>query len=53
MVGLKDSLASLLGIEVDYWDPLQKIIIPETIDAQQMRPVLSQLAVAVGLALRQ
>ncbi|HNX82127.1 MAG TPA: type IV pilus assembly protein PilM [Candidatus Omnitrophota bacterium] len=50
--GFKDSLAGLLGIEVDYWDPLRKIILADDIDAAKIKTVSSQLAVAVGLALR-
>lgn len=51
--GLKDMLANLLGIEVECWDPLKKIKLLESIDPQKINACLSQLAVAVGLALRQ
>jgi type IV pilus assembly protein PilM len=51
--GLKDILANLLGIEVEYWDPLRKIGIPAGLDAGRIKALSNQLAVAVGLALRQ
>jgi len=50
--GLKESLAGILTIEVEYWDPLRKIIIADTVDAEKVKQSSSQLAVAVGLALR-
>jgi len=52
LLGLKDMLANLLGIEVEYWDPLRQINIPNDIDSEKLKEVSSQLAVAVGLALR-
>ncbi len=52
IAGFKDSLSGLLGIEVEYWDPLRKILLAGDIDAQKIKDVSSQLAVAVGLALR-
>jgi len=51
--GLKDMLAGLLGIEVEYWDPLKKIIIPESLASEKLKTLSPQLTVAVGLALRQ
>ncbi len=51
--GLKDMLAGLLGIEVECWDPFKKIIIPESIASDKLKALSPQLAVAVGLALRQ
>lgn len=51
-LGLKDMLANLLGIEVEYWDPLAKINISADIDSQKTKSISGQLAVAVGLALR-
>ena len=51
--GLKDMLVNLLGMEVEYWDPLKKISIPESIDSQKVKALSAQLAVAVGLALRE
>lgn len=51
LLAIKEGLANLLGIEVDYWDPLKKITIAADLDAQQVRACASQLAVAVGLAL--
>lgn len=50
--GLKDMLANLLGIEVLYWDPLRQINLAEGIDSERLRALSSQLAIAVGLALR-
>lgn len=51
-LGLKDILSSLLDIEVEYWDPLSKISIPEGIDAQKIKALSSRLVIAAGLALR-
>lgn len=51
--GLKDILANLLGIEVEYWDPFKKINLTAEIDAQKLKAISSHLAVAAGLALRQ
>jgi type IV pilus assembly protein PilM len=50
--GLKDTLANLLGIEVEYWDPLRQISIADSINSEKIKAISSQLAVAVGLALR-
>jgi type IV pilus assembly protein PilM len=49
--GLKDMLSHLLGIEVEYWDPLKQVRLGENIDAQAVKGASSQLAIAVGLAL--
>jgi len=51
--GLKDMLANLLGIEVEYWDPLKQLTQSSNIDSERLNSLSSQLAVAVGLALRQ
>lgn len=51
--GLKDMLANLLGIEVEYWNPFKQIQILGTIDSDKLKAVSGQLGVAVGLALRQ
>jgi type IV pilus assembly protein PilM len=51
--GLKDMLANLLDIEVEYWDPLKKINIAKNLDAARLKASADQLGVAVGLALRQ
>lgn len=51
-IGLKDMLANLLSIEVEYWEPLRQISIADTIDSQEVKALSAQLAVAVGLALR-
>lgn len=50
--GFKEKISGLLGIEVEYWDPLSKIKQPNTADAEKLKLVLAQLPVAVGLALR-
>jgi len=50
--GLKDMLANLLSIEVEYWDPLRQISIADNINSKEAKALSSQLAVAVGLALR-
>jgi type IV pilus assembly protein PilM len=62
-LGIKDSLANLLGIDVEYWDPFKNIEIPKKINlskiipalnntTQEVTPYLRQFAVSVGLALR-
>ncbi len=50
--GLKDILTNLVGIDVQYWDPLKNIEIGSAVDAQKLKSSTSSLAVAVGLALR-
>lgn len=50
--GLKEYLTNLLGIEVDYWDALKKISVAKGVDAGKIKTLSSQLAVAIGLALR-
>lgn len=50
--GLKETLANLLAISVENWDPLRKIDIAENLDADKTRSLSGQLAVAIGLALR-
>jgi len=50
--GLKDMLSRLLGIEVEYWDPLKRLKIDEALEADKVKEASGQLAVAVGLALR-
>ncbi len=49
--GLKDMLVRLLGIEVEYWDPLKRIKIDAGLAVEDAKAQASQLAVAVGLAL--
>jgi len=53
LLGLKETLANLLGIEVDYWDPLERLTISASVDVQRVKAAASQLAVAVGLAFRE
>lgn len=50
--GLKDILANLLGIEVAYWGPFNKINLSAEVDAQKVKGVSAQLSVAAGLSLR-
>jgi type IV pilus assembly protein PilM len=50
--GLKDLLHTLVGIEVEYWDPFKKVSLASNIDSGKLNTVKSQLAVALGLALR-
>lgn len=51
-MGIKDSLANLLGIEVEYWDSFSRISIPAGIEPEKLKNLSSCLAVATGLALR-
>lgn len=48
---LKDSLADMLGMKVEYWDPLKSIIVPDNPAQKDARGLSAQLAVAAGLAL--
>jgi type IV pilus assembly protein PilM len=50
--GLKESFKNFLGIEVECWDPLKKISIENSVDPAKVKAISSQLAVALGLALR-
>ncbi|MFH1457913.1 MAG: type IV pilus assembly protein PilM [Candidatus Omnitrophota bacterium] len=52
-IGFKDRLSDLLGIDVQYWDSLKHITISNEIDSQKVNNLSGQLAVAVGLALRE
>lgn len=52
VTGLKDMLANFFGIEVEYWDPLKNINLSSDLEPGKIRAISSQLAVAVGLALR-
>lgn len=49
---LKEALSRSLEIKIEYWDPLEKISISSKIDTKDFNVCLSQLAVAIGLALR-
>lgn len=49
--GVKESLAKALDIEVEYWDPFNRIIPLSSIDAQRLGNLSGQLTVAAGLAL--
>jgi len=50
--GLKDILANLMGIEVIYWNPFNKINLSLEVDSSKVKGLSSQLSVAAGLALR-
>jgi type IV pilus assembly protein PilM len=50
--GLKDSLANMLGIEVEHWDPLKRLNLSGSIDAEGIKAASLKLAVAAGLSLR-
>jgi type IV pilus assembly protein PilM len=52
IAGFRDSLANVLGMQVDHWDPLRKIIFGGNFDTQELKSQSLKLAVAVGLALR-
>ncbi|MGE5197403.1 MAG: type IV pilus assembly protein PilM [Deltaproteobacteria bacterium] len=49
---LKEMLVNLLGIEVEYWDPLRQVNIANSLEADKIRPICGRLAIAMGLALR-
>ncbi len=51
-MGLIGMLSALMGIPVEYWDPLREIKLSAGVDAAKVKPLSSQLAVAIGLALR-
>ena len=50
--GFKEMLTHFLSIEVEDWDPLKKISICDTVDAEKLKSASGQLAVSIGLALR-
>ncbi len=50
--GLKDNLANMLGIEVDYWDPIKQLTLSSRVDREAIKAVSLELATAVGLSLR-
>lgn len=52
LTGLKGALAASSGIEIDCWDPFRRITISNNIDLEKLKKISSQLAIAVGLALR-
>jgi type IV pilus assembly protein PilM len=52
LFSLKDTLMGLLGVDVEYWDPMKRLKVPEALKGQKTELASSQLAVAVGLALR-
>jgi len=52
IAGLKEMLATCLGIPVEPWDPFKQIKVGDTIDRQKLNKFNEQFNVAVGLALR-
>jgi type IV pilus assembly protein PilM len=50
--GLKEMLEHFLNIAVEYWDPFKKIKIGADIDQAKLKESQGELAVAVGLAIR-
>lgn len=53
LYGFKDMLANVLGITADFWDPFKAITLSAKIDSAKVKETSPELAVAVGLALRQ
>jgi len=51
--GINEMFSNLLGLPVENWDPLKNILIADTVNASKVRSLSGQLAVAIGLALRQ
>jgi len=49
--GLKEMLASFLGIEVELWDPFKQIKINDKLDTAKLNQFSGQFNVALGLAL--
>lgn len=49
----KDKLGEFLALKVISWDPLKKIIIADNLDITKINPISGELAVSVGLALRE
>jgi len=50
--GIDGMLSNLLGIEVEYWNPVEGMGVAENVDTAKLKACSRQLAVAVGLALR-
>jgi type IV pilus assembly protein PilM len=48
----KEILENILGMKVEYWDPLKIMTIGKSVDQQKLRIQAPQLAVAIGLAMR-
>jgi len=51
--GLKEILSAAVGVAAEDWDPFKKISLAKGVDAALLKNVSGQMAVAVGLALRQ
>jgi type IV pilus assembly protein PilM len=50
--GLKEMLEHFLGAEVEHWDPFKGVKMGEGIDLAKLKASRAELAVALGLALR-
>ncbi|MDI6605879.1 MAG: type IV pilus assembly protein PilM [Candidatus Omnitrophota bacterium] len=53
LYGFKDMLTNFLGITAEYWDPFKEIALSPTVDSAKVKESSPEMAVAVGLALRQ
>lgn len=53
LFAFKEMLTAAVGIEAGYWDPFKKISLASGVDSARLKELAPQLAVAVGLALRQ
>jgi len=51
LAGLKEMLGTLLGIEIEYWDPFKLIGAADKPEAKASGTQSSEFSVAVGLAL--
>ncbi len=49
----KEKLGEFLALKVINWDPLKKVIIADNLDINKITPIAGELAVPVGLALRE
>ncbi|MFA5275360.1 MAG: type IV pilus assembly protein PilM [Candidatus Omnitrophota bacterium] len=49
---LKEMLSSILGMDVEVWDPLKKINISPRLDPEKLKVISGQFTVAIGLGLR-
>lgn len=49
---VREMITNVLGLEVDTWDPLKKIVVSERLKEKKVQEAAHELAVAVGLALR-
>lgn len=49
---LKDNLSPVLGIDIDYWDPTQRLSVLADSSIEKIKSYSAQIAVALGLAMR-